>query len=570
MSHDIVIRNGTIVDGTGLPGYRGDLAIKEGRIVAIGGRITESADEVIDASDLIVAPGFIEGHTHMDAQVNWDPLGTPLCYHGITSVVMGNCGFTLAPCKADQVEFYCHALEAVEDISAEAMLAGIDFTWETYADYLDALERLPKGINYGGYVGHSALRMYVMGERALSEPANDDDLRQMRRELQDALRAGAMGFSTSRTTGHCLKDGRRVASAIAALEELASLVGQMGEMNAGIFESAGGKLPEDPEEFDWDAWFRALAVETRRPFMFAALSLRRMPGRWQSTLAELDRAAAAGGTLVGQATTGAQNLVQGFKGNLPFDVLPGVWADLRAKPLEEQQVLIQDPAMREQLVAAANVYDDAGRQMMSAAVRKPDWEYFYALDDVSGPNPSLADLARQRGQDPVEVMLDLSAASDMNAWFQQPITNEDSAVVLEIMRHPRTVISFSDAGAHVSQVTWFGMQSHLFSYWVRQAQALTVEEAVRMVTLEVANHWGLWDRGLLRPGLKADLTLFDADTIGAQMPEMRYDLPAGARRLFAKANGITHTLVNGQVLLRDGEHTGAYPGEVLRGAAASR
>ena len=319
MQYDLVIRDGTVIDGSGLPRYRADVGIVRGKIANIG-RIRDAAREVIDASGHVVAPGFVDGHTHMDAQISWDPLGTCSCWHGITSVVMGNCGFTLAPCKATEKHLVVRNLERAEDISAEAMEAGIDWTWETYPEYLDALERLPKGINYSGYVGHSALRTYAMGERAFDEPATEDDMAAMRRELRDALRAGAMGFTTSRTRNHQTPDGRPVASRIASWQEVRDLVGVMGEMNAGIFEIAGEDTGRDPERLrDYLDRLRDLAVETARPVTWGMFSSRRAPDYWRAYFDLLDETAAAGGRMFAQVHSRSLNVLLSFKTRLPFD-----------------------------------------------------------------------------------------------------------------------------------------------------------------------------------------------------------------------------------------------------------
>ena len=265
MPYDLVIKNGTVIDGSGLPRYRADVAVRHGRIAAIG-RIREAAREVIDADGQVVTPGFVDGHTHMDAQVFWDPLGTCSCWHGVTTVVMGNCGFTLAPCGKPERYLVVRNLERAEDIAAEAMDAGIDWTWTTFPEFLDRVEGLPKGINYAGYIGHSALRTYVMGERAFEKEAGEDDLRAMERELRDAIRAGAIGFTTSRSPSHETPDRRPVASRLASWDEVRRLVGVMGDMNAGVFELAGERAGGDPERLrDYHVRLRDLAVETGRP-----------------------------------------------------------------------------------------------------------------------------------------------------------------------------------------------------------------------------------------------------------------------------------------------------------------
>ncbi|HEU4371791.1 MAG TPA: amidohydrolase family protein [Methylomirabilota bacterium] len=570
MPYDLVVKNGTLVDGSGLPGYRADVAVQQGRVVSIG-RIRGGAREVIDAGGLVVAPGFIDGHTHMDAQVFWDPLGTCSCWHGVTSVVMGNCGFSLAPCAEKDKHLVVRNLERAEDISAEAMAAGIEWQWTTFPEFLDTLGRLPKGINYSGYLGHSALRTYVMGERAFDEAATEDDLRAMERELGDAIRAGAMGFTTSRSPIHETPDGRPVASRLAGWDEVRRLVGVMGGLNAGIFELAGeaaGRQLADPAAFrEYHVRLRDLAVETGRPVTFGNFSRLEAPEVWRHYMNLLDETAAAGGRMFAQVHSRGLNVVLSFKTQLPFDNLPA-WKPFRALPLTEQRARLRDPAVKRWLVAGA--HDAPDRKTLGTEARPFPYEWIFLYDRVEGPHRTLAEIARERGVDPAEALIDLALEKNLERFFIHPVANESQDHVLEMMRHPRAVVTFSDSGAHVSQIIDSSLQTHLLSHWVRERQAFTLEQAVRMLTLVPATSWGFADRGLVREGFAADLLVFDPETIGPEMPEVVHDLPAGARRLVQRAKGIAATIVNGEVLLRDGKHTGALPGQLLRGPLARR
>src|SRR2546426_386678 len=486
MPYDLVIKNGVLIDGSGLPRPHADVAVRHGRIAAVG-RIRERAREVMDADGLVVAPGFIDGHTHMDAQIFWDPLGTCSCWHGVTTVVMGNCGFTLAPCPESQKHLVVRNLERAEDIAAEAMAAGIEWKWTTFPEFLDCLDALPKGINYASSLGHCALRTHVMGERAFEQAATEDDLRAMERELRDAIRAGAMGFTTSRSPIHETPDGRPVASRLATWGEVRRLVGVMGEMNAGIFELAGEAV-----------------------------------GRELGDLA-------------------------GFR---------------------DYHVRLRDPETRRRLIAGAHETPD--RRALGTEARPFPYEWIFLYDDVAGPHRTVAEIARERGVDPAEAMIDLALERDLERFFIHPVANEDQDTVLEMMRHPRAVVTFSDSGAHVSQIIDSSLQTHLLSHWVRAKQAFTLERAVRMLPLVPATHWGFAARGLVREGFAADLIVFAPDTISRELPEVVNDPPAGARRLVQRARGIAATIVNGEVLLRDGKHTGALPGQLLRGPLARR
>ena len=567
MKYDIVIKNGNLIDGTGAARFKADVGIVDGKIKTIG-TINDDAKEVIDATGQIVSPGFIDGHTHMDAQVSWDPLGTCSVWHGITTVVMGNCGFTLAPCAAKDKHLVVRNLERAEDIAGEAMEAGIDWTWETFPEYLDAVDRLPKGINYSGYVGHSALRTYAMGERAFSEEANPADMEAMKSELADSIRAGAMGFTTSRTRNHQTPDGDPVASRLASWDEVKDLVGVMGDLGAGIFEIASEEVGRDPKkQREYHERLKDLAVESGRPVTYGMFSTKRAPEIWAPYMDLLDETAEAGGKMFAQVHSRALTVLMSFETRMPFDGYP-VWKEMRQKPLAEQEAALRDPEMRAKLVAAANADNPDKRKAAGPEIRRMNYEAVTVMDSIEGPNKTIAELAEESGKDPVDVMIDVALEKNMKAFFRQPLINEDQDHVLEMMKHPRSVVTFSDSGAHVSQIMDSSLQTHVLSHWVREKGAFTLEEAVQMLTSQVADAWGFEDRGLLKEGMAADVIVFDADRVAPLMPVVRTDLPAGAKRLVQKAEGIAISIVNGEVLMRDGEHTGVYPGRLLRGPLA--
>jgi N-acyl-D-aspartate/D-glutamate deacylase len=557
MSYDLVVKNGVVIDGSGLTGYRADVGVKDGRIAFIG-RIATPARETIDAEGHVVTPGFVDGHTHMDAQIFWDPIGTSSCYHGITSVVMGNCGFTLAPCREREADLVFRNLERAEDLSRDAMLAGIKWRWETFPEFLDVLDTLPKGINYAGYIGHSAVRTYVMGERAFTEAAREDDLKAMTHHVREAIKAGAIGFSTTRSDNHETSDDRPVASRQASWSELEALVGAMSDVGSGILETALGDL--GPDNYPK---LKKLALDTGRPITFGLFSRRTQPDAWRAGLDIIEQTAAEGGRMFGQVHSRALNVVISFETQTPFDKWD-VWRDVRKLPLAQQKAALRDPETRAKLVASANrPYD--GRRVIGTEARPPEWDWVFLLDKIQGPHRSMADLARERGVDPVDLMIDLALERDMKLFLLQPVANEDQVSALELIKHPRTVVTFSDAGAHVSQIMDNSLQTHLLSHWVREKQALTLEQAIKLITYDTATHWGFHDRGLIREGMAADLVVLDPATIGPRMPEVVTDLPAGAKRLKQTCDGILATVVGGQVLLRNNEHTGALPGRLLRG-----
>ncbi|MCY4530787.1 MAG: amidohydrolase family protein [Gammaproteobacteria bacterium] len=562
MSVDLVIKNGTIIDGSGGASYRADVAVDDGRIAAIG-RFTGKSQQTIDADGLVVSPGFVDGHTHMDAQVFWDPIGSCSCYHGVTSVVMGNCGFTLAPCKQEDADLVFRNLERAEDLSRDAMLQGIDWTWETFPEFLDAVDNLPKGINYAGYIGHSALRTYVMGEKAFTEEATDDEVTAMQNIVRQAMHAGAIGFSTSRTRNHETADNRPVASRLANWQEVRAIVNAVGETGKGIFELAGETPGRDQERLrDYHCRLRDLAVESGVTQTWGLFSPRAVPDYWNSYTDLLDETAAAGGRMFAQVHSRGLNNLLTFESNLPFDSWEH-WEKFRTLSLEEQMNQLNDPVIKAKLIEVAS-REYTGPRIIGAELRPPDWDYIYPMDDMAYDKPSMAQLADRKGVNPVELMIDMALEKDLKMIFRSPIANEDMNEVLKLIKHPRSVVTFSDSGAHVSQIMDSSLQTHLLSYWVREKEALTLEDAIRQITYNTATLWGLHDRGLVRRGMAADLVIFDPDTVGPDMPEVVHDLPSGARRLKQTATGIKHTIVNGSVLLTDNEYTGATPGKLLR------
>lgn len=568
MTLDILIRGGTVVDGSGAARFGADIGIAAGRIVKVG-RIDDAAKRTIDADGLMVSPGFIDGHTHMDAQVAWDPLGSCSCWHGVTSVVMSNCGFTLAPCKPEDREWYMRSLSYVEDISTEAMSAGMRWTWETFPEYMATVESLPKAINYGMYIGHSAVRMYVMGKRALTDEASHAEVSQMAALVQEGLKAGAMGFSSSRTHTHMTPEGTPVASRVASWDEIERILAAMAELDAGIYQT-GPVITTRSENRAFLERMRRYALTYKRPIMFGVASTRQGedPCHWQDQTEFINGTIAAGGRMFGQGTTRAINAIFSLKSYLPFDVLPA-WKPIRALPFEEQKRRLREPALRRELVAAEaqmkpkdNKLQGGGAATMDP--RKPDYANLYVMRGVDWDDPTVDDIARERGQHPVEVMIDLSLEND-NQVYVQPLVNESPDDVLGMLKYDSTLATFSDSGAHVCQEMGSSLQTHFLNYWVRKRGAFTLEQAIKKLTHDNATAWELHDRGLVKEGYKADLVLFDAERIRPRLPTVESDLPGGARRLVQKADGIAATIVNGHVAFENGAATGTFAGQVLKG-----
>ena len=565
MAFDLVVKNGTVVDGTGAPGFRADIGVNEGKITAIG-RLGDKAYRTVDADGHVVTPGFIDGHTHMDAQVFWDPLGSCSCYHGVTSVVMGNCGFTIAPCAERDAGFVFKNLERAEDISPDAMQAGIEWSWETFPEFLDTIDELPKGINYAGYIGHSAIRTYVMGERAFTERASTDELGRMCDIAEEGVRAGAIGFSTSRTPNHVTADDLPVASRVADWEEVRAIVSAVGRTGRGLFEIAGEQAGRDPDRLrEYHVRLRDLAVDSGVVQTWGMFSSRFAPDHWRPYFGLLEETAAAGGRMFVQVHSRALNTMLSFKTQMPFDRWD-LWSDIRALSLDDQKRQLRDPDLCKRLVEIANGEAPRNR-IVGVEARPPDYDHLYVMDSMVGEQRLLKDVAGERGVNPVALMIDLSLESDFDQFFCQPAANENQDHVLEMMKHPRSVVTFSDSGAHVSQIMDSSLQTHLLSHWVREKEAMTLEEAVRELTCVPATYWGMHDRGLIREGLNADLVVFDPKTVAPRMPEVVNDLPSGAKRLKQVANGIRHSIVNGEVFLTDNEHTGSTSGRLFRGRA---
>jgi N-acyl-D-amino-acid deacylase len=538
-------------------------------ITEVGDLSSQQAQRTIDAEGHIVSPGFVDVHTHMDAQIAWDPLGECSCFHGVTTAVMGNCGFTLAPVNSDARELVVRNLERAEDISADAMAAGIDWSWETFPEYLDFVDATPKGINYAGYVGHSALRTWAMGERAFEEAANDDDIVKMAAQVQASMRAGAIGFTTSVSGNHETSDDRPVASRFASRDEINALVQSMADVGpGGIFELAQhpDMRSRDPEKReDYARWLIDLAVSTGVPLTYGMLAFGTEDHMWKPVVDLLDRITAEGGTAWGQAHSRHFGAILSFQTQLPFDGLP-VWKDIRAQSLEEQRRALADPSLRQQLIDIADTAE-YGRAIGTEA-RKPEWQYVFPVTSGLPPYETIAELAVARGSSPMATFLDIAIESDLNTFFMQAAANHDQDRVLEFLRHPQAIPTFSDSGAHVSQIMDSSLQTHLLGHWVRNEQAFTIEEAVHRMTQVPATAWGFSDRGVIAAGMAADINVFDLETVTPDMPELVYDLPGGARRLRQTASGFKATLVNGQVLLDHGAPTGVRPGQLLRGRLA--
>jgi N-acyl-D-amino-acid deacylase len=561
MAYDLVIRNGTVIDGSGLGSFRGDVAVVGDRIATVG-RVSEPGATEIDAEGHVVTPGFIDAHTHMDAQVFWDASGSSSCWHGVTTAVMGNCGFTLAPVREHERALVVRNLEKAEDIDPAALEAGIDWSFETFPEYLDAVDRLPKGINFAANIGHSALRTWAMGERAFEEKAADDDLSEMAGQLADALRAGAIGFTTSRTQHHETSDGRPVASRLASWSEVAALVRVMGSLGSGIFEGADAGMSAPDPQVRKRALDRmtALGAETGVAMTFGLVATRSAG----YLIDFLDEAATAGARMIAQTHCRGISVLLSLKTRLPFDLLPE-WQELRDRPVDEQLRILGDTQLRVPYMDAAIRADYAKYTGVGAQARPPDFDGIRVYRNGLPPNPSVAEIAASRSVHPAVAMIDLCVTSGGEQLFIQPsLYPQDEEVLLRALRHPRAVMTFSDSGAHLSQIADASIHTHLLGHWVRDRREFTLEEAIRMITLAPATAWGMTNRGLLREGMAADLNVFDPAAVGPRVPVLIDDLPAGGQRLEQRSTGFLATVVSGEVTIDRGQRTGATPGRLLR------
>jgi N-acyl-D-aspartate/D-glutamate deacylase len=566
--HDLVIRGGTVVDGTGAPAREADVALDGARVTAVGSNVGAGRRE-LDARGKLVTPGWVDIHTHYDGQVTWDPYLTPTGWNGVTTVVMGNCGVGFAPVRPDQHEYLIQLMEGVEDIPGTALAEGIRWSWESFPEYLDAIERLPHGLDVAAQVPHGALRTYVMGERgAKNEKATREDVAEMARLVREALAAGALGFSSSRTILHRAKDGEVVPGTTAGDEELFGIGRAMGAAGHGVFEVASDLAPEAEEL----RWMSALSRETGRPVTFACLQTPADPEQWRRLLRACEADKAAGGRIVPQVAQRPAGLLLSFETLVsPFLFRPAFQA-LLALPPHELRERLRRPEVR---AAVCRDAPDTANLPGVATLIASAWHMIFPLGDPPdyepGPEKSVAAIAARTGRTPDEVAYDLLLERDCKAMLYLPLlgyADGNFDALREMMVHPQAVFGLSDGGAHCGVICDASAPTFLLTHWVRdrtRGARIPLEHAVAGQTRRTAELYGLFDRGALVPGLKADVNVIDLARLHIRAPEVVYDLPASARRLVQRIDGYDYTIVSGQVTYERGNVTGALPGKLLRG-----
>jgi N-acyl-D-aspartate/D-glutamate deacylase len=572
--HDLIIQGGTLVDGTGSAARPADVAVDSGRITEVG-TVEGGGHRIIDADGLLVTPGWVDVHTHYDGQATWDPELAPSSWHGVTTLVMGNCGVGFAPALPDRHDWLIGLMEGVEDIPGTALAEGIEWEWETFPEYLDALERRRWTVDVGTQVPHGAVRAYVMGDRgARNDPASAEDIEAMRVIVLEALRAGALGFSTSRTIGHRAVDGEVVPGTYAAEDELFGIGAALGDAGTGVFElaplGAAGEQPDDVmSEVDW---MRRLSAAIDRPVSFALLQVDAAPDLWRQQLNESLEACAEGAQLFPQVAGRPTGLLTGHHATLClFSDIPA-YRELRARCSSAADLAeaLADPEVRRSIVSWSPT-SPAEAEAMARAYRRtfvlgdpPDYE--------PGPEQSLAALAAARGVSPLEVAYDEMARDGGTGLLYLPILNYatgDLDHVHEMLLHPQGLLGLSDGGAHTGTICDGSMPTFMLTHWTRDRRrgaTLPLEYIVKKQTHDTARLYGMSDRGTVEPGAVADFNLIDYHALSLGSPFVRADLPAGGRRLLQKATGYVATIKKGTVTFEQGEPTGELPGRLLRGA----
>jgi N-acyl-D-aspartate/D-glutamate deacylase len=563
MAHDLVIRGGHVADGLGADPVEADVAVDGGTIVAVG-RVADRGREEMDASGLLVTPGFVDIHTHYDGQATWDASLAPSSWHGVTTVVMGNCGVGFAPVRPDAHDRLISLMEGVEDIPGAVLNEGIDWTWQSFGGYLDSLEARPHDIDFCAQLPHGALRLFVMGERAARlEEATEEDALAMRSLATEAMRAGAIGFTTSRTLNHRTATGDPTPSLKASSTELESIAMGVADAGHGVIELISDFHPDPEGEF---AMIRRLVERTGCPLSVSLAQSHQRPEAWRDLLAQIEQAAADGLPIKGQVAPRPIGLMFGLQGSVhPFMLYPA-YREIAGKPLDEQVRALRDPAFRARLLEESRPARK-GRPMS-------DWSRMYPLGAVPDyeppPETSVQAMADVRGMNPEELALDLLTANEGRDFLFVPFTNYadgDLEACREMLTHPDTVFGLGDGGAHVGIIADASFPTWFLSHWARDRShgKLPVGWVIEQLTSRTARTVGLRDRGIVAEGMKADLNVIDFDRLACEPPAMAYDLPSGGKRLLQRARGYSATIVSGEVIYRDGEATGALPGRLVRG-----
>jgi N-acyl-D-aspartate/D-glutamate deacylase len=555
MAYDLVIRGGRVVDGSGLPSYVADVGVKDGKVAEIG-KIKEAAAKSIDAAGLAVSPGFIDHHTHLDAQMLWDPYGTCEPQHGVTSVVMGNCGLSLAPVRHDIEDAIVKSFVRVEAIPRIALEQGVKWNWHSYGEYLDNFEG-KVGINVGGLVGHIAVRHHAMGEEAVERKASGTEVQKMKGLVLDAMEGGALGMSTNRNDRHMREDGKPVSSRLADDDELFALCDVLGERNAGVIETILGR--NKVEHFQW---YHELAKRTQRPILWQSLQHRwSEPNLWREQLEAVEPIFKAGYQAYGLTHT--VPLVRHFtlKDCQIFDEFP-TWKNLMFLPVEVRKQAFADAATRTKLQSEI---DNLRLTNYHKRWDIPKVEKCFKAENQKYVGKTIAEMAAMRNQAPIDAFLDLALDENLETIFWNANNGGDWNAMGEILRSPYVLIGTSDAGAHVLFGADFGYGTILLGLWVRERQVMSLEQAIHKLTFHPASIFGLQGRGLLRPGYSADITIFDPKTVGAEEPVWANDFPANSKRMVQQAIGMHYTIVNGTVINDHGRMTGELPGQVMRG-----
>ena len=553
MAHDLVIRGGTVIDGTGAPGVRADVAVDGDRIAEVGDRL--SGRRELDAAGHVVTPGFIDIHTHYDAQVFWDPALTPSSWHGVTSVVAGNCGFSIAPCRPEHRGLIGRTLQHVEDMSLATLEAGIPWEFETFPEYLDTVARHGVALIYAAYVGHTAVRLFVMGDDGYErEEPTGEELRRMAAAVRDAVAAGAAGFATSSAPTHAGDRGRPVPSRLAGREELAALLAPLGELGRGVAELTPGERIHHTDVYD-------LQPAVGQPFTWTALlTMRGSP--FASNMAKLNAERRADGADVWpQVTCRPLTFQMTLAEPFTFNTVKA-FRSLMDRPVEARLAAYRDPGWRRA----------AQEELATGRVFRPRWSTVTIAESRGHPElegRDVASLAAERGVEPLDALLALAVADDLTTRVRTVLANDDEDMIATLLQEDGMLIGLSDAGAHVSQLCDACLPTDLLGNWVREREVLSLEAAVHKLTGEPAGVFAFADRGVLQPGRAADVTVFDPDTVGPGRLRRVRDFPADGERLVADTpSGVAHVLVNGTPIRVDGEPqpdgVGARPGRLLR------